>query len=66
MAGRTSSDMGSGRFPEAGWTWAAYMHNLLVQTNRDGAMAVCNGSWELYISGTRWGSYVYLRGPSAG
>ena len=79
VAGRTKSDMGSGYFAEAGWTWSAYMHNLLVQTGRDGAMGNYDGSsgkfssdpdmYDIdahFNSGSSWGSYVYLGGPGAG
>jgi hypothetical protein len=78
VPGRTSSDMGSGYFPDKGWTWSAYMHNLLVQTNIYGAMADYDGSADLYVtdpdmydiethfkSGSGWKSYLYLGGPGA-
>lgn len=76
--GRTTSDMGSGHFPNEGWTWSAYMHNLLVQKNRDGTLAEYDGSRQLFESDpdmykieahfnsrTNWGSYVYVGGPGA-
>ncbi len=79
VAGRTSSDMGSGYFPNAGWTWSAYMHNLLVQTDRGGGMTDYDGSREIFESDpdmygieghfnseSSWGSYVYVGGPGAG
>ncbi len=79
VSGRTTSDMGSGYFAEAGWTWSAYMHNLLVQTGRDGSMGNYDGTSNLFSSdpdmydidahfnsGSGWGSYVYLGGPGAG
>jgi neprosin-like protein len=79
VAGRTSSDMGSGYFPNAGWTWSAYMHNLLVQTDRSGRMSDYDGSSEIYESdpdmygieghfnsGSSWKSYLYVGGPGAG
>jgi hypothetical protein len=75
----TSTDMGSGRFADEGWTRAAYMHNLRVQTWRDGQMADYDGSSGLgatdnqlydidahFNSGTTWSSYVYVGGPGAG
>lgn len=75
----TATDMGSGRFPTEGWTRAAYMHNLRVQTGRDGEMADYDGSSGLgatdkhlydieahFNSGTDWSSYVYVGGPGAG
>ena len=71
VAGRTTSDMGSGYFAEAGWTWSAYMHNLLVQTGRDGSMGNYDGTSNLFSSdpdmydidahfnsGSSWGSWV--------
>lgn len=77
--GRTKSDMGSGNWPDSGWTWSAYMHNLLVQTSRTGAISNYDGSAELFRSDPdmydiedhfksdgSWGSYVYLGGPGAG
>jgi neprosin-like protein len=79
VEGRTATDMGSGYFAEAGWPWAAYMHNLLVQTHRDGGMANYDGSSELsspdpdmydieghFNSGSSWESYVFVGGPGAG
>ena len=39
VAGRTASDMGSGYFPNSGWTWSGYMHNLLTQTDRGGGLS---------------------------
>ena len=79
VEGRTKTDMGSGNWPNSGWTWSAYMHNLLVQTSRTGAMANYDGSPQLFVSDpdmydiethfnseTTWGSYVYLGGPGAG
>jgi|SwirhisoilCB3_FD_contig_91_112876_length_1353_multi_6_in_0_out_0_1 hypothetical protein len=79
VAGRTSTDMGSGYFGEAGWQWAGYMHNLSAQTHRDGTMANYDGSAELsspdpdmydiaghFNSGSSWGSYMFVGGPGAG
>ena len=79
VAGRTASDMGSGYFPNSGWTWSGYMHNLLAQTDRGGGLSNYDGSVEIYESdpdmygierhfnsGSTWGSYVYLGGPGAG
>jgi Neprosin len=79
VPGRTSSDMGSGYFAEAGWTRAAYMHNLLVQTDRGGSMGNYDGSSGIlttdpdmydidahFNSESTWGSYVFLGGPGAG
>jgi hypothetical protein len=71
--GRTKSDMGSGYFPSRGWTWAAYMINLKVQTDRNGTMANYDGTSGVYnkiephFGGTTsWGSYCYVGGPGAG
>ncbi len=79
VEGRTKTDMGSGNWPNSGWTWSAYIHTLLVQTSRTGAMANYDGSPQLFSSDpdmydiedhfnsdTSWGSYVYLGGPGAG
>ncbi len=79
VSGRTASDMGSGYWPESGWTWSAYMHNLRVQTDRGGGTAEYDGSagvWRSdpdmydvephFNSGSSWGSYMYLGGPGAG
>jgi hypothetical protein len=79
VSGRTTTDMGSGYWPEAGWTRSAYMHNLRYQSDRGGTMADYDGSsgrWasdpDMYDiethfnSGSNWGSYVYVGGPGAG
>ena len=50
VAGRTASDMGSGYFPNSGWTWSGYMHNLLAQTDRGGGLSNYDGSVEIYES----------------
>jgi hypothetical protein len=78
VSGRTSTDMGSGYFGESGWPWAGYMHNLMVQTRRDGGMASYDGSAEIsspdpdmydidahFNSGSGWGSYAFVGGPGA-
>jgi len=76
--GKTRTDMGSGYWPEYGWTWAAYQRNLLVQTDRAGSMADYDGGtgWasdpDMYDiethmrSGSDWGSYFWMGGPGAG
>jgi Neprosin len=79
VSGRTSTDMGSGYFGESGWPWSGYMHNLMVQTRRDGGMANYDGSAEVsspdpdmydidahFNSGSSWGSYAFVGGPGAG
>jgi Neprosin len=78
ITGRTSTDMGSGNFPVNGWTNSAYMHNLMVQTGRDGSMTDYNGNQIIesdtdmyriethFKSSDSWGSYFYLGGPGAG
>jgi hypothetical protein len=79
VSGRTTTDMGSGYWPEAGWTHAASMHNLRYQADRRGAMADVDGSSEVwardpdlydvethFVSGSSWGSYCLLGGPGAG
>jgi hypothetical protein len=71
--------MGSGRFPNEGWTWSAYMHNLLYQKDRNGGMAAWDGLREILVTdpdmcdidghfdgSSSWGSYVYVGGPGAG
>jgi len=76
MPGKTHTDMGSGYWPEYGWQWSAYQHNLMVQTDRAGGLADYNGvGWttapDMYdlethmLSGTNWGSYFWLGGPGA-
>jgi hypothetical protein len=73
------TDMGSGHFGHEGWTRAAYMHNLRVQTGRESTMVDYDGSRGLYASdpslydidahfhsGTPWGSYQFVGGPGAG
>ena len=79
VAGRTATDMGSGYFPDAGWTRSAYLHNLRFQSTRAGGMTDYDGSTEIYESdpdmygieghfdgGAGWGSYIYVGGPGAG
>jgi hypothetical protein len=76
--GKTKTDMGSGYWPEYGWTWAAYQRNLLVQIDRGGTMADYDGGtgWasdsDMYRiethmrSGGSWASYFWMGGPGAG
>jgi hypothetical protein len=78
VAGRTRSDMGSGRWPDTGWRSAAYIHNMRYQSDRGGKMTDYDGSSgifesdpdmygieEHFNSGTNWGSYFYVGGPGA-
>ena len=73
----TRTDMGSGRFADQRWLWAAFQRNLMRQTTRQGALAEYNGvTWATdpkkysvekhFRSGTDWGSYMWLGGPGAG
>jgi hypothetical protein len=64
VGGRTSTDMGSGYFAEAGSPESGYMHNLRAQTRRDGSMANYDGSTSTAVPG--WGSYAFVGGPGAG
>jgi hypothetical protein len=78
-AGPSKTDMGSGHFGHEGWTRAAYMHNLRVQTDRIGGMSVYDGTHGLFVSdptlydidthflrGGSWGSFQFVGGPGAG
>jgi hypothetical protein len=74
----TTTDMGSGEFPQTGFGKSAYIHNILyVDTNN--VYQDYNGQSQLVISdtgrynilptwnsGSNWGSYFYLGGPGAG
>jgi hypothetical protein len=74
----TTTDMGSGEFPEAGFARAAYMRKIAYYDaedkwqNYDGSMGVIVSDSNRYRlvanwnSGTDWGSYIYLGGPGAG
>lgn len=75
---QTTTDMGSGRFPETGWTHSAYIREIAYTNTSDGDVAY-NGSAETSISDSNryrsvtdysgtssWGSYMYLGGPGAG
>ncbi len=77
----TQDQMGSGWQADAGWTKAAYLSNLLVQSDLNGTMADSNGtgtsdtatgaSTNPYTiqtdmnSGSSWGSYIYVGGPTS-
>ena len=70
--------MGSGRFADEGWTQAAYIHNLRVQTGRNGDMSdfeftgatvddTSLYSLDIHLADeTEWGSFVFVGGPGGG
>ena len=78
---QTADQMGSGWKAAAGWTKAAFMRNLRTQSDMNGTMANNSGSAEgdaavaggadpytLQLdmnSGSSWGSYFYVGGPTA-
>jgi hypothetical protein len=78
VAGRTTTDMGSGYWAEDGWRWSAYQSNLQYQSDRVGAMTDYDGGTgyasdsDMYDvvtqmkSGSSWGSYFWMGGPGAG
>jgi len=67
----TTTDMGSGNFPSAGWQYAAYMNNIMYQSNTSGTMhdytpasawASRRGCYNIecpFASGTSWGRYFW-------
>ncbi|KAI1172887.1 hypothetical protein F4777DRAFT_483429 [Nemania sp. FL0916] len=74
----TTTDMGSGEFPSAGFGKSGYIHNILT-INSDNVYVDYNGQDQLVVSdtgrynlitswssGSSWGSYFYLGGPGAG
>ena len=76
---QTKDQMGSGREAQDGWTRAAFVRNLRVQSNLAGAMVNSNGSAEsdtanggsnpydvqMHMnSGSTWGSYAWVGGPT--
>ncbi|KAI1345559.1 hypothetical protein F5Y01DRAFT_53042 [Xylaria sp. FL0043] len=74
----TTTDMGSGEFPNAGYGKSAYIHNI-VYVDYNNNYVDYNGQAQLVISdtsrynmiptwssGSSWGSYFYLGGPGAG
>jgi hypothetical protein len=77
-SGNTHTDMGSGHYPAAGWTYSGYMHNLKYQSGTGGSMSTYTGGTSLvtnsawydvethFSSGTTWESYQWLGGPGAG
>ncbi|EQL04034.1 carboxyl-terminal proteinase [Ophiocordyceps sinensis CO18] len=76
----TTTDMGSGEFPESGFGHAAYLHNMVYLDADDGRVSHdFDGSAEIIVSdrdryriqpsfksGGSWGSYLYVGGPGAG
>ncbi|KAF2657039.1 hypothetical protein K491DRAFT_691406 [Lophiostoma macrostomum CBS 122681] len=74
----TTTDMGSGNWPEAGWQQSAYIRNM-VYTDLNGNDQRYDGSAGQVVSDTNryrmtphyqdtgsWSSYMYLGGPGAG
>ncbi|KAI0478281.1 hypothetical protein F4859DRAFT_52327 [Xylaria cf. heliscus] len=74
----TTTDMGSGEFPNTGFGKSAYIHNIQY-INTGNTYQDYNGQNQLIVSdtsrynilptwssGTNWGSYFYLGGPGAG
>jgi hypothetical protein len=76
---QTHDQMGSGRQAQEGWTRAAFLRNLRVQSDLAGAMANSNGAadsdtangganpYDVQMhmnSGTTWGSYIWVGGPT--
>ncbi|KAI1812762.1 hypothetical protein GGS20DRAFT_587188 [Poronia punctata] len=75
----TTTDMGSGEFPNTGFGKSAYLHNIYYIPSDSDAYVDYNGDNQLVISdtsrydldkhwssGESWGSYFYLGGPGAG
>lgn len=74
----TTTDMGSGHFPQAGFGKAAYIRNMQYLDTND-QLRDYNAPYGLVISdpnrytlvnrfnsGTSWGSYMFVGGPGAG
>ena len=73
----TTTDMGSGKFPNAGFGQAAFIRNIDYTTTGNVQQIFTGGvnivtdtsryQLETHLSsGGSWGSYVYLGGPGAG
>ncbi|KAM4062991.1 neprosin domain-containing protein [Hirsutella rhossiliensis] len=76
----TTTDMGSGEFPERGFGHAAYLHNIIYLDADNGRVSYdFDGSAQIIVSdsdryriqpsfksGGSWGSYFYVGGPGAG
>ncbi|PHH74960.1 hypothetical protein CDD82_4645 [Ophiocordyceps australis] len=74
----TSTDMGSGEFPDGGFGRSAYLHNM-VHVDAAGKSHDYDGSGQIIVSdpgryrilsffrsSTTWRSYVFVGGPGAG
>jgi len=77
----TKDQMGSGKQASAGWAQAAFLRNLRIQSDMNGNMVANNGSptedaavsgganpytIDMHMnSGSSWGSYFYVGGPTA-
>ncbi|KND90598.1 hypothetical protein TOPH_04861 [Tolypocladium ophioglossoides CBS 100239] len=74
----TTTDMGSGEFPDKGFGHAAYLHNI-VYYDANGNAQDYDGGGQIIVSdqaryriqtsfksGGSWGSFFYLGGPGAG
>ncbi|POR35190.1 Uncharacterized protein TPAR_04591 [Tolypocladium paradoxum] len=74
----TTTDMGSGEFPETGFGHSAYLHNMVYYDTNLNAQDYDAGDQIIvsdqnryriktsFKSGGDWGSYFYLGGPGAG
>ncbi|CEJ88540.1 hypothetical protein VHEMI04747 [[Torrubiella] hemipterigena] len=75
----TTTDMGSGEFPSAGFGKAAFIRNVEVYTPEGKTVDYNTAAGNVVISdpkrydlevhwasGTAWGSYLYVGGPGAG
>lgn len=74
----TTTDMGSGEFPAAGFGHAAYLHNVVYYDTNSSAQdydvtagVIVSDEKRYRIqtsfkSGSAWGSFFYLGGPGAG
>jgi Neprosin len=76
----TKDQMGSGRQANDGWRYAAFLRNLRNQSNTEGTMVNSHGSAstdtatgsaedpytiQMHMnSGSSWGSYLYVGGPT--
>ena len=76
-SGSTWTDMGSGYWPDRGWSWAAFMSNLRYQSGTGGSLSRYAGdTWESnpeeygieehFDDTGSWGSYCWIGGPGGG